>query len=489
MAPNSVQPYHLPLFFSFSTENEPFTCIFPLSRQGFRRCSSHTSKADRAESSNLRQKILSSGNQDHKQEIEETLKNYARLCCCRRHHRPELDRIPGLLDNLAKRWVDEIEQNRAIQRSNRSSSFEHVKKESFSLPILREVLENTGSTAYANNPSHEGPVATRTRSRTNHLIGEEGAAYSHGRDLATSEAIPHFVPYKTRPDKSLRQVLRRPLLQTEKQTGGIYLFTRACDPGLVKIGYTNNLNQRMSAWQGKCNYKPRVVYKIENLPHARRVENIIQNVLWKERRRESKCRNYPFCTTQHIEWFEIEIAAACAVIDKWASWMKIQAPYDANGQLKLEWNSDKALDQLIGGSWHATPLNRLAAVVNTERGNQLNETIPECERVSQEVCLTDKNSTILSSDKVSTSIPSGTSTDPISPSMNLDQQLLLLDTLSRALLKVQALVNFSSSVTGPVDISLGEQCRTAFESSFEALATLRSPLNVSESRTSAVICV
>ena len=197
----------------------------------------------------------------------------------------------------------------------------------------------------AKENSTSQPVSSRTRSRTQHNAG----THNWGSGPPDRELAIRFMPYKTKAGKTIQQAIQRDLLPSERKTGGVYAFTRAGDlesNNKVKIGYSGNIDKRMSKWTRSCGYIPQILIRFDNVPHAKKVESIVQAELWQQRRREMRCLN-PDCTVQHEEWFEVDVGRARAVMWKWTNWMVECRPYDANGVLTGEWRGTEQLDRLI----------------------------------------------------------------------------------------------------------------------------------------------
>ncbi|KAF7552632.1 hypothetical protein G7046_g7348 [Stylonectria norvegica] len=137
-------------------------------------------------------------------------------------------------------------------------------------------------------------------------------------------------------NQAIKTLLLRPLLKTEKQTGGVvygFIDSRNYrDTSLyLKIGLTNNLERRKNEWARQCGYNPKVLMdfpadlyvKVEKLAHAH---------LHNQRMREVDCS----CGFKHQEWFDVTPDAASGAVALWANWTR-QEPYDEDGVLREEW--------------------------------------------------------------------------------------------------------------------------------------------------------
>jgi hypothetical protein len=107
--------------------------------------------------------------------------------------------------------------------------------------------------------------------------------------------------------------------------GFVYLFWDKEYFGKVKIGYTNNLAQRLKRWNRECKREHDYHSITENqveMPHVHRVEQLIHTEL-KECRLRRKCDG---CGKLHKEWFEANQVHVVKVMKKWREWI-LQKPY------------------------------------------------------------------------------------------------------------------------------------------------------------------
>jgi hypothetical protein len=149
-------------------------------------------------------------------------------------------------------------------------------------------------------------------------------------DITPFQVIPEsdkLFPYKSS-YKLLQSVVTRDLDREDQQDGFIYLYEVEGNKGFVKIGYTGrSVDTRHDEWSFACNRKSKTLYPIppqstELVPNARRVEALCHAEL-RHRRRRFYCKG---CLVQHIEWFEVSVEEAIAVIEKWSAWMRTN-PY------------------------------------------------------------------------------------------------------------------------------------------------------------------
>ncbi|KAK2040261.1 DUF1766-domain-containing protein [Colletotrichum somersetense] len=108
--------------------------------------------------------------------------------------------------------------------------------------------------------------------------------------------------------------------------------------GMIKIGYTKNLSRRMGDWQSKCHYTPKLVIDRET-PHYIKMEKVVHLHLANERRWDmacAGCRKANGKTTDHKEFFEVDVEKARAVVGMWAAWAGLE-PFDEEGRLTAYW--------------------------------------------------------------------------------------------------------------------------------------------------------
>ncbi|KAK2053299.1 DUF1766-domain-containing protein [Colletotrichum caudatum] len=129
--------------------------------------------------------------------------------------------------------------------------------------------------------------------------------------------------------------------------------------GMIKIGYTGNLSRRMGDWQSKCHYTPKLV--IDRLtPHYIMMEKVVHLHLANERRWDracAGCRQANGKTTDHREFFEVDVEKARAVVEMWAAWAGLE-PFDEEGRLTVYWTArldalnlddDECWDKFVSG--------------------------------------------------------------------------------------------------------------------------------------------
>lgn len=150
---------------------------------------------------------------------------------------------------------------------------------------------------------------------------------------ATPSYSPEFNPYQAKWSsnasitKDLRSKIIKPLSEADKKEGYVYIFWDQQHFGMVKIGRTDDLGQRLKQWSRQCkttyhyhqSSRDGTLFKV---PHIQRVERLIQIELVNCRKKR-RCEG---CGKTHIEWFDIDEAKAVQVYQKWRDWI-MKRPY------------------------------------------------------------------------------------------------------------------------------------------------------------------
>jgi hypothetical protein len=254
-----------------------------------RRCRYDSSDSVRAAA--LRQAILAASEVTLLQ-----LESYILCLCCMSGNATHAHRIEsaGVLRPLAERWLEEITGRKEAGHTNLTT--------------------------------HDDPPSQST----------------FPDDLCL-ERIPcdaEYIPFLTNPNPS--ECVAKKMLQPigtndyESRTGSVYGFGRERSPGFVKIGFTSgSVRIRLSEWAG-CGYVPKLLFHIDDVPNARRVEWLTHYELRNEWRKERWCAN---CLCPHQEWFEVSVEKAEKVVRDWASFLTKAKPYEVNGSIKCRWEA------------------------------------------------------------------------------------------------------------------------------------------------------
>jgi hypothetical protein len=149
-----------------------------------------------------------------------------------------------------------------------------------------------------------------------------------------------FILYQSEKSKKLSvyeavyQKAIAPLGVIAQKQGFVYLFWDKEYFGMVKIGYTKDLTQRLESWNRQCGrehvYHSSTECQVE-IPHAHRVEQLVHAEL-KDYRKRRQCEG---CGVMHKEWFGVGQSHVVKVLRKWREWI-LQEPY-AQDKKSGEW--------------------------------------------------------------------------------------------------------------------------------------------------------
>ena len=306
------------------------------------------------------------------------LQEYVLCNCCRSGRAQHRDRIEDieLLTPLARRWQDEIRRRADHTTSVPALEWSVITTDVYSTP---PTSSPNGTTA--RNRSIEGPyyyqlndsasssikattskpvasssysqydsLSSATNVKSGVLPLESQSRYDlRPRNISLnststqlkfvsqppqSEFRPHIAD--PQPGDSVSCKILNYLKGRDSETGSVYIFDRKSSHGFVKIGWTaRSVSRRLDGWS-KCGYIPNLLFSVNGVPHAQRVETLTHYELIKEWRRERMCKA-PSCGKSHQEWFEINREQAEKVLGNWADFMKRAEPYDPKGRLKSQW--------------------------------------------------------------------------------------------------------------------------------------------------------
>lgn len=158
-----------------------------------------------------------------------------------------------------------------------------------------------------------------------------------------------FRPFK-HPSKDMIKYIKRPLGSQDLKEGYIYCFqVEGC--ALNKVGSATlrkgdkslmaSFEKRMKEHE-RCGWHAEPVFKLR-VPHAHRVERIIQHHFVAGRREEQntcKGSNGRKCKHGiHIEWFEVPLDEIWTAVRAWSRWIETNPYVEINGNLCLspEW--------------------------------------------------------------------------------------------------------------------------------------------------------
>lgn len=361
-----------PSFYSNSLDVDPFTCIHPSKNKGYPRCKNPVNYADRVEAAALRKALLSLSVEEG--QLVQNLQRYAELCCCKRSHRGDAKEL-GVYRRVAIEWFADLDRHKCqlsgIESGvTRKAAVANDKMELIQSPSSHSVtpisMKHISPCPRETPPATATAVGRRSPSTPSNSmfssLGTEGRSGSFedasrkedvpgqpldevvlgtvARPMAQETAAepPRFIPYKSRRNEVLDQVVPLPLTSLESGNGTLYMYRRETDPGFLKIGYTTLVADDRFAWiEILCGYAPIPLRQIRRVPRIKRVERLVHIELMQYRRKCTTCQLNPDCETVHIEWFEVDEAMAMGVMDRWTEWMVEAEPYGADDRLSKEW--------------------------------------------------------------------------------------------------------------------------------------------------------
>lgn len=149
--------------------------------------------------------------------------------------------------------------------------------------------------------------------------------------------------------KLIQRKLERPLLKSETKQGFLYVFWRRGNFGLIKIGYTTcTTDKRLGQWQRQCGGEIEDCHTEDHssqvrVRNVRRLESLVHAELKDYRKLQLNCRG---CHKSHREWFDVDIALAHKVVDKWTNWFSEGERYEDRTRGKLLAMDDAELARL-----------------------------------------------------------------------------------------------------------------------------------------------
>jgi hypothetical protein len=120
----------------------------------------------------------------------------------------------------------------------------------------------------------------------------------------------------------LIQAAKKKLTGDEKE-GYLYIFRHSEKPGLLKLGYSQDVLQRGKQHKNVCGIDPwwvKITDRVENMKRAEKLAKLDMDHL----RTDWMCTS---CSQKHTEWFRVSEDKAKAVLKRWVTWINEQAPY------------------------------------------------------------------------------------------------------------------------------------------------------------------
>lgn len=306
------------------------------------------------------------------------LQEYVLCNCCRSGRAQHRDRIEdvGLLTPLARRWQDEIRRHTKFTTSipalegsihttdtcttlptsslNDTTALNKSTEDSFYYQLNDRTSSSINATDHVANVLCSQYNSLRTSTLVNSGLRslENQSRYELRRCKTSLNSTPALLAFVYQPPQSefrphildpkpcdsvSCKILNR-LKGRDFKIGSLYIFERTSSYGHVKIGWTaSSVSCRLQDWS-KCGYVPYLLFSVNDIPHAQRVETLTHYELIKEWRRERMCKA-SWCRKSHQEWFEINKERAEQVLGNWAEFMKRAEPYDLEGRLKSQWRT------------------------------------------------------------------------------------------------------------------------------------------------------
>lgn len=143
---------------------------------------------------------------------------------------------------------------------------------------------------------------------------------------------------------TLRSAIKMPLTKQDLEKGFVYMFWDQRNFGMVKIGRTVNLQQRLKQWKRQCkvthHYHHAQESSMQMAPHVSHIEKLIHIELYNFRKK----RRCDGCGRTHREWFEVSAVKVQRVFQKWKEWI-LRSPYSMNDE--GEWVVNAELDDTL----------------------------------------------------------------------------------------------------------------------------------------------
>lgn len=238
-------------------------------------------------------------------------------------------------------------------------------------PTAVQKRQTAADEAEPTSPS-AGKSSQGNRRSARHLPPQPSVTLVQGQTL--EEAVtPEPTPVKSTPRifspfedrvQDLIKYIKKPLDDIAKKEGYIYAFF-VKDCGHYKMGYTGKRKgakaledslTRRAKEQEKCGWHDPTKVLEYRVPHAHRVEHIIQQHLVAGRRKEHSMIQYAngkTCKHQtHYEWFDVPLDELHTTVRAWRDWMRLNPYVEKNRTYSLSAEWQERLDTVVncGGS-------------------------------------------------------------------------------------------------------------------------------------------
>lgn len=179
-------------------------------------------------------------------------------------------------------------------------------------------------------PTAQPFIPRKTRSLSPEFYSNPSEFWLPALDTGPWKQLPRLddVPDVKACYELVHSTVNNELVETHDKKGYIYLYEVEGNEGLVKLGWTANLDKRLNEWTFSCNRKTKLLYPVSKIdtvmiPNAHRVEALCHAEL-------DYCRirvDCEGCMREHMEWFESTPGKCVQVIKKWSQWMRGE-PYE-----------------------------------------------------------------------------------------------------------------------------------------------------------------
>ncbi len=299
-------------FFDLKDHDEQFICVGMTLRA--KRCTK-TPNDNRFWASALRNCLIST-DPTHIS-FRSMLESYILLCLCPHHKdRPSIARF-------LVRWETEmIAYHRAAGGSRRPAA-------SSGLPgaYASEVADDEEHSLAIDSPyASHGRPGTVSNIDKFPIANPNASSNDRSPQISNREGTTSPMSSKVKPNEkySVWCSTIKGLSIPDSKRGYIYILSNEDDPGLVKIGYTQNVARRLVQWRKDCGIDYHLEYQSHEIPFAQRIEKIIHAELRPVRYLKA-CPGHP---KLHKEWFRISLEGAKKTVDYWIHWMMQFTPYN-----------------------------------------------------------------------------------------------------------------------------------------------------------------
>ncbi|KAK1753033.1 hypothetical protein QBC47DRAFT_415757 [Echria macrotheca] len=138
--------------------------------------------------------------------------------------------------------------------------------------------------------------------------------------------------------ETVLEKMNKTISKKQRSPGYVYVFERTDDsaPGLLKIGFSKELDKRLSKW-AKCGPIHEVLHVWIPCAAAHHIEVLIQFTLGAYQRVEDNCRNCTGSAKSHIEWFEVSEMEVRIAVELWQAFAEMMPWIDEKGVLSERW--------------------------------------------------------------------------------------------------------------------------------------------------------